>query len=82
MTDNNEYNGLSFMQQLNLYRNRYYTDGNSTERGIIANAINDIFSEINRQKAEIESAKAKIKICVEVIERQDKEIDRLRKEDW
>lgn len=27
---------------LNCYRNKYYTDGNSTEQGIIANAINDI----------------------------------------
>ena len=27
---------------LNCYRNKYYADGNNTEQGIIANAINDI----------------------------------------
>ena len=33
---------------------------------------------INRQKSEIDSAKAKIEICAEVIERQDAEIERLK----
>lgn len=33
---------------------------------------------INRQKSEIDSAKSKIEICAEVIERQDKEIERLK----
>ena len=33
---------------------------------------------IYRQKAEIENAKAEIKICAEVIERQDTEIERLK----
>lgn len=33
---------------------------------------------INRQKSEIESAKAKIEICAEVIERQDAEIKRVK----
>lgn len=33
---------------------------------------------INRQKSEIDSAKAKIEICAEVIKRQDKEIERLK----
>lgn len=37
-----------------------------------------VFDLINRQKAEIESTKAKIKICAEVIERQDKEIKELK----
>lgn len=36
------------------------------------------FDLINRQKAEADSAKAKIKICAEVIERQDTEIERLK----
>ena len=27
---------------LNCYRNKYYADGNSTEQGIIANAINNV----------------------------------------
>ena len=33
---------------------------------------------IRRQKAEIDSAKAKIEICAEVIKRQDAEIKRLK----
>ena len=27
---------------LNCYRNKYYSDGNSTEQGLVANAINDV----------------------------------------
>lgn len=27
---------------LNCYRNKYYTDGNSTEQGLVANAINEV----------------------------------------
>lgn len=27
---------------LNCYRNKYHADGNSTEQGIVANAINDV----------------------------------------
>ena len=42
---------------------------------ITANAALDL---INRQKAEIDSAKAKIEICAEVIKRQDAEIKRLK----
>lgn len=53
MNDNNEYSGLSHMQKLNLYRNKYHSDGNATEKGIIANAISDMFYEVGRQKAEI-----------------------------
>lgn len=41
-----EYNGLTAVEQLNLYRNKYYTDGNATEKGIIANAINDILPSL------------------------------------
>ncbi len=43
-----EYNGLTSAEQLNLYRNKYYTDGNATEKGIIANAINDILPGLLR----------------------------------
>jgi hypothetical protein len=56
MTDEqiiNAYEGLTPRQQLSLYRNMYYKDGNATERGVIANAINDILPEYERQKAEI-----------------------------
>lgn len=57
MTDNEiikAYDGLTANQQLNLYRNLYYNQGGATEKGIIANAINDILPKYNRQKAEIE----------------------------
>lgn len=57
MTENEiikAYEGLTPRQQLNLYRNLYYNDGYATERGVIANAINDILPEYERQKAEIE----------------------------
>jgi hypothetical protein len=30
---------------LNVYRNFYYMEGNETDQGIIANAINDILPE-------------------------------------
>ncbi len=39
----------------------------------------DVLDLINRQKAEVDSAKSKIKICAEAIDRQDKEIGRLKK---
>lgn len=42
------YDGLSPIQQLNLYRNLYYNDGNATEHGIIANAINDILPVVRK----------------------------------
>lgn len=37
-----ELSKLSPVEILNAFRNRYYTDGNSTENGIVANAINDV----------------------------------------
>ena len=38
----NEYDRLDAVERLNLFRNKYYTDGNSTENGAVANAINDV----------------------------------------
>ena len=35
---------------LNYYRNLYYNDGNTTERGIVANAINDVIVKLNRKE--------------------------------
>ena len=32
----------STLAVLNCYRNKYYTDGNATEQGLVANAINDV----------------------------------------
>ena len=40
------YDGLTSREQLNLFRNLYYNDGNATEYGIIANAINDCLTEV------------------------------------
>ena len=37
-----ELSTLTPVEILNDFRNRYYNDGNNTERGIVANAINDI----------------------------------------
>lgn len=48
------YEGLTPRQQLNLFRNLYYNDGYATEQGVIANAINDMLPEYERQKAENE----------------------------
>ena len=40
------YDGLTSREQLNLFCNLYYNDGNATEYGIIANAINDCLTEV------------------------------------
>ena len=41
-----EYEGMSSLEILNYYRNKYYNDGNATEKGIVANAINDVLPKI------------------------------------
>lgn len=33
---------------LNWYRNLYYKEGNDTERGVMAMAINDLFMSMNK----------------------------------
>lgn len=35
---------------LNAFRNKYYADGNNTENGIVANAINDILPDYVKLK--------------------------------
>lgn len=45
---------MSAIEILNYYRNLYYAEPQVTERGIVANTINDVLNLINRQKAEIE----------------------------
>ena len=47
-------NDMSEIEILNYYRNLYYTEPQVTERGIVANAINDMLDLTNRQKSEIE----------------------------
>ena len=39
---------------LNYYRNLYYAEPQVTERGIVANAINDILSQYTKQQTKIE----------------------------
>ena len=57
----NAFEGLTPTKQLKLFRNLYYNEGYATERGIIANAINDILPEYSSQKAENERLKEKVK---------------------
>ena len=45
-----EYSGMSSIEKLNAFRNYYYAEGDNTEAGIIANAINDILPEYVRLK--------------------------------
>lgn len=40
---------------LNWYRNLYYKEGNDTERGIIANVINNLFMEMKAKGIELSS---------------------------
>lgn len=40
-----EYDGMTAVEKLNKYRNYYYTDGDNTEAGVIADAINEILPE-------------------------------------
>lgn len=46
--------GMSAIEVLNYYRNLYYVEPQVTERGIVANAINNVMNTIGNQKAEIE----------------------------
>ena len=45
---------MSAIEILNYYRNLYYAEPQVTERGIVANTINDVLNLVNRQKTEIE----------------------------
>ena len=61
-----DYEGLTSNQQLNLFRNLYYNDGFSTEKGIVANAINDILPKYCKQQEEIDNLRADLKrVCAE-----------------
>ena len=45
-----EYKDMTAVEKLNKYRNCYYTEGDNTEAGVIANAINEILPEYVRIK--------------------------------
>ena len=53
---------MSAIEILNYYRNLYYAEPQVTERGIVANTINDVFNLINRQKAEIERLQKEVNL--------------------
>lgn len=89
---NEEYKNMTSMEIVNLYRNKYYNDGNNTEQGVVANAINDILPNYVRMLAEktgavnrdlekriANMAEANI-ILGNMVKSKDKEIDRLRKQ--
>lgn len=87
-----EYKNMTSMEIVNLYRNKYYNDGNNTEQGVVANAINDILPNYVRMLAEktgavsrdldkriVSMAEANI-ILGNMVKSKDEEIDRLRKQ--
>ena len=41
-----------YFKILNWYRNLNYKEGNNTERGIMANAINELFMDLKTHRAE------------------------------
>lgn len=71
MTDNEIMKVLAEHIAFSLHCDSAYSTINIT-------LLKDALDLINRQKAEIESDKAKKEICAEVIDRQDKEIERLQ----
>lgn len=48
MADLSEYSGLSPIEQLNYFRGRYYNDGQATEFGVVANAINEVLPKLDK----------------------------------
>ena len=72
-------NDMPAIDVLNYYRNLYYAEPQVTERGIVANAINDVFDLINRQKAEIEGLNIEFKAMRGAANSYKAEVDRLQK---
>jgi hypothetical protein len=73
------YDGLTPRQQLNLFRNLYYNDGNATEHGIIANAINDCFAADVVPKSEVDMIHHLLKDAWKRIEELDNLCGELQK---
>ena len=57
LVDNNNFNTVSI---LNWYRNAYFREPNTTERGIVAYEINNVFAFLN-EKGYMEELKEYIK---------------------
>ncbi len=65
---------MSALEILNYYRNLYHADPSNTERGIVANAINDALTLINRQATEIEKVKSNCHKLCEYAEKKEREL--------
>lgn len=46
MNEVSAYEGMSPIEKLNFFRNKYHADGSSTEFGIIADAINELLPKL------------------------------------
>ena len=62
-----DYDGMTAVEKLNYYRNYYNADGDNTEAGVIADAINEILPEYVRLK-EAETAVTPMDIIKKVRE--------------
>ena len=45
-----DYEGMTAQEILNFFRNKYYTEGNNTESGLVANALNEVLPKLNLPK--------------------------------
>lgn len=73
-----EIENMSAVEILNYYRNLYHADSSNTERGIVANAINDALSTIARQKAEIDKLDIELKAMRGAANSYKAEVERLK----
>ena len=73
----NGINGEDSAEILNWYRNLYHCESTTTERGIMARAINDILPKYVSQKAEIDILIRKKDSLRDEIAEQQAEIERL-----
>lgn len=69
-----EIENMSAVEILNYYWNLYHADSSNTERGIVANAINDALSTIARQRAELEKLKSNYNKLCEYAEKKEFEL--------
>lgn len=65
---------------LNWYRNLYHCENETTERGLMARAINDILPEYSRQNAEIDILIRKKETLRDEIAELQAENERLKEE--
>lgn len=46
MSDAKDYSGMSAMEILNFFRNKYHAEGSDSELGVVANAINELLPKL------------------------------------